>query len=77
MRYSYFINGIGKLWLQLVFTTAAAVAFIPLAWLAARLTGNITGFLAVMCMVNLPGLVANRMQFHKLITGKAKGIWNK
>ena len=77
MRYSYFINGIGKLWLQLVFTTAAAIAFIPLAWLAARLTGDITGFLATMCLINLPGLVANRIQFQKLITGKAKGIWNK
>ena len=29
MRYSYFINGIGKLRLQLIFTTAAAIVFIP------------------------------------------------
>ena len=77
MRYSYFINGIGKLRLQLIFTTSAAILFIPLAWLAVRLSGNIISFIAVMCLVNVPGLIVNRIQFNKLINGKAKGIWNR
>ena len=77
MRYSYFINGIGKLRLQLIFTTAAAVAFIPLAYLTTQWTHNIIWFMVVMCMVNIPGLIVNRIQFSKLINGKAKGIWNK
>ena len=77
MRYSYFINGIGKLHLQLVFTTAAAVLFIPLAYVAVHWTGDIIWFLAVMSMVNIPGLIVNRIQFHKLINGKATGIWNR
>ena len=77
MRYSYFINGIGKLRLQLVFTTAAAVLFIPLAYVAVHWTGDIIWFLAVMSMVNIPGLIVNRIQFHKLINGKATGIWNR
>jgi hypothetical protein len=29
----------------------------------------------VMCLVNIPGLIINRIQFHKLINGKATGIW--
>ena len=77
MRYSYFINGIGKLWLQLIFTTLAAILFIPLAYLIAHLTNNIIWFIAVMCAVNIPGLIANRIQFDKLINGKATGIWIK
>ena len=77
MRYSYFINGIGKLRLQLIFTTSAAILFIPLAWLAVRLTGNIICFIAVMCLVNIPGLIVNRIQFNKLINGTATGIWRK
>ncbi len=77
MRYSYFINGIGKLWLQLIFTTSAAIVFIPLAYTVSHLTHDIIWFIAVMCAVNIPGLIVNRIQFGKLIVGKASGIWNK
>ena len=77
MRYSYFINGIGKLWLQLLFTTSAAIVFIPLAYAAAHWTNDIIWFLVVMCLVNIPGLIANRIQCHKLVNGKATGIWAK
>ena len=77
MRYSYFINGIGKLRLQLIFTSSAAIVFIPLAWLVVRWTGDILCFMAVMCMVNIPGLIANRIQFYKLINNQATGIWNR
>ena len=77
MRYSYFINGIGKLRLQLIFTTAAAVLFIPLAYLMTQWTHSIIWFMIVMCLVNIPGLIVNRIQFYKLINGKANGIWMK
>ena len=77
MRYSYFINGIGKLRLQLIFTTVAAVLFIPLAYLTTQWTHSIIWFMIVMCLVNIPGLIVNRIQFHKLINGKANGIWMK
>ena len=75
MRYSYFINGIGKLRLQLIFTSTAAILFIPLAYLVVRWTDSIICFMIVMCMVNIPGLIVNRIQFGKLIKGQAKGIW--
>lgn len=75
MRYSYFINGIGKLRLQLIFTTAAAVLFIPLAYLTTQWTHSIIWFMIVMCLVNIPGLIVNRIQFYKLINGKANSIW--
>lgn len=77
MRYSYFINGIGKLWLQLIFTASAAIVFIPLAYLIAHLTNDIIWFMAVMCAVNIPGLIVNRIQFDKLLNEKATGIWIK
>jgi O-antigen/teichoic acid export membrane protein len=77
MRYSYFINGIGKLRLQLIFTTAAAILFIPLAYLATQLSHSIIWFMIVMCLVNIPGLIVNRIQFNKLIKGQARGLWNR
>ena len=77
MRYSYFINGIGKLRLQLIFTTTAAIFFIPLAYLTTIWTHDIIWFMVVMCLINIPGLIVNRIQFYKLINGTAKGIWMK
>ena len=77
MRYSYFINGIGKLRLQLIFTTTAAIFFIPLAYLTTIWTHDIIWFMVVMCLINIPGLIVNRIQFYKLINGTAKGIWIK
>lgn len=77
MRYSYFINGIGTLRLQLIFTATAAIVFIPLAYFATWWTHDIIWFMVVMCLVNIPGLIVNRIQFYKLINGKAKGIWNR
>ena len=77
MRYSYFINGIGKLRLQLIFTTSAAILYIPLAYLTTQYTHNIIWFMMVMCLINIPGLIVNRIQFYKLINGTAKGIWMK
>mgnify|MGYP006872987660 CR=1 FL=1 len=74
MRYSYFLNGIGAMQLQL-YMTVSAVIFIPLAWVACRYTNDIMWFLAVMCFCNLPGLIVNVIQFNKILKGKAKGIW--
>jgi hypothetical protein len=30
-----------------------------------------------MCLINIPGLIVNRIQFKKLINGQATGIWNR
>lgn len=77
MRYSYFINGIGTLRLQLITTSVAALVFIPLAWMVVCWRHDMIWFIGVMCAVNIPGLIINRIQFHKLINRKATGIWNK
>ena len=77
MRYSYVLNGIGVLHLQLICTITAAIVFIPLAVYFGRLTHNITSLLVVMCAVNVPGLIVNYIQYHKIINGKATGIWIK
>lgn len=75
-RYSFFLNGIGVLRLQL-YMTVSAVIFIPVAWAISYLTHNIIYFMAIMCVCNIPGLVSNIIQFNKIINGKAVGIWGK
>jgi len=77
MRYSYVLNGFGVLYLQLILTITASVVYIPLAVFAGRTTHDINYLLLVMCLVNLPGLIVNYIQYQKIIKGKAKGIWIK
>ncbi len=77
MRYSFVLNGIGALHLQLVFTMVAAIMYLPLAIFVGKTTHNINDLLIVMCLVHLPGLIINYIQYHKIIKGKATGIWIK
>lgn len=76
MRYSYFLNGIGALRMQL-YMTVSAIIFIPLAWLVSFVTHDILWFMAVMCLCNLPGIVVNIVQFNKILKGTAIGVWLK
>lgn len=76
-RYSFVLNGLGKLKLQLLVTILAAVAYIPLAVFALGQVNDIKMLLAVMCCINLPGLIINALQYQRVISGNAKGIWQK
>jgi len=74
MRYSYFLNGVGALRLQM-YMTVMTVVFIPLAWVTSRLTHDILWFMAVMCICVAPSIVVNMVQFQKILKGTATGIW--
>jgi hypothetical protein len=73
-RYSYFLNGVGALRLQL-YMTVTVVFFIPLAWWVSRQTHSINGFILVMCGCLVPSIIVNKIQFSKILQGKATGIW--
>ena len=77
LSYSYYLNGIGALQLQLILTVTAAIVFIPLTYLMVHYRHNITSVLIVMILVNVPGLIVNKIQLHRLTHGKATGIWIK
>lgn len=76
MAYSYLLNGIGKLRLQLLTTVAAAIVYLPLAWWMGKHWG-LTGIVAALCLVNIPGAVLNQMQYSRIISQRAQGLWNK
>lgn len=76
LTYSNFLNGLGKLRIQTINTVTVAILFYPLC----RLLGHyleVQGILIGMCILNLSGLILNRIQFFKVINGTALGIWNK
>lgn len=74
MRYSYILNGVGALRLQM-YMTVMTVVYIPAAWLVSTTTRSMTAFLLVMCLCNLPGIVVNVIQYNKILNGKATGLW--
>lgn len=74
-RYSVILNGMGKLELQLATTFIAAVVFVPTAVSIGYCMHNINYLLIFMCLVNVPGMILNRMQYHKVLNGTAKGVW--
>ena len=76
LTYSNFLNGFGKLRLQTINTVSVAVLFYPLCWFLGSTFGLI-GIIAGMCLLNLSGLIINKIQFDKIISRKAFGIWNK
>ena len=76
LSYSYILNGIGALNLQLISTVIAALLYLPLAWLLAKSLG-INGIALALVIVNIPGAILNRIQYKKIISGKASVFWNK
>lgn len=76
--FSYFINGTGKIRLQLIVAVLIAMAMIPLALLLAGPGGlGTTGVVLALCLVLLPGAILWPIQTRKLLTGRAHGIWTQ
>jgi O-antigen/teichoic acid export membrane protein len=74
MRYSYFLNGIGALRLQL-YMTIMTIIFIPMAWVVSTTTHDIIWFMATMSFCITPSIIVNMIQFNKIIHNTDKGIW--
>ncbi|MDE6578505.1 MAG: oligosaccharide flippase family protein [Muribaculaceae bacterium] len=76
LTYSNFLNGLGKLKLQTINTVTVALLYIPLCYFLGIRMG-VVGIIIGMGILNLTGLVLNYIQFNKIITHKATGIWDK
>ncbi len=76
LSFSYFLNGLGRLRLQMICTTIAAVLFYPVCFFLGNSYGLI-GITLGMIIVKLPGAIFNTVQFKKIIHKTDKGIWSK
>lgn len=70
LRYSYILNGVNALRIQLIFTIFATVAFVPLSWYAGRTFRSVTGIVWVMCLINVPGMIANAWKYYQIFYKK-------
>lgn len=74
--YGTIINGIGKIYAQMIITSIIAIFYIP----TAIFLGNIYGLKGVLlsnCIVFFVNYLWSKTQCLKLINGEAKGIWDK
>lgn len=74
----YFINGTGKIKLQLYTAVTVAIFNIPLSiFLAKNLGMGASGVILGSCLSYLPGAILGPIQYYKLVNQKAFGIWGK
>ena len=75
--YNIFINGVSKVKLQLFMSILSIVITIPLAlFFSVTLNAGPSGVVLAMICSTLPSGILWRIQYHKIISGKASGIWN-
>jgi O-antigen/teichoic acid export membrane protein len=75
--YNIFINGVSKIRLQLYVALLSIVITIPLSVFFSKTLGiGPSGVVLAMICSTLPGGILWWVQYHKLINGKATGIWN-
>lgn len=67
-RYSYILNGLNVLRIQLVFIVIATIVFLPLAWYVCKAYGTVTSLVIVMCIVNIPGMLANAWKYYQILS---------
>ncbi len=76
--YNIFINGTGKVRLQLYLALVSIVITIPLSILFARIfdAGAASVVIAMICST-LPAAIIYRIQYKKLINDQATGVWSR
>ncbi|MCJ8497158.1 oligosaccharide flippase family protein [Chryseobacterium salipaludis] len=76
LSYSSFLNGLGKLRVQMINIVICSIFFLPLTFYFGNKLG-IYGIIVSLSLVNLSGLILNVIQYNIVVRGNAKGIWNK
>lgn len=76
LSYSFILNGMGKLKLQVINIIIVGMFFYPLSYYLSQCFG-VNGVLIGMCIANLSGAIFNTVQLRKIFNGTAVGIWNK
>ncbi len=76
--YNVFINGTGKVRLQLYTAVVSIIITIPLALFFARSLGmGPSGVVLSTVCTTFPTMILWRIQYKKILSGKPQGIWNQ
>jgi len=76
--FTFFLNGIGKIRIQMIITLIAAIINIPLSIFLVRYFGfGTSGVILATIIGTAPNLIFYPIQYNRLINNKATGLWNK
>lgn len=76
--YNMFINGVGKLKLQLVSLGVSAILYFPILWVFVKvLDWGLISFPLALLVISSYSLIIAPIQYQRLLNGTAEGIWNK
>jgi hypothetical protein len=75
--YGLFLNGIGKIHLQLYVLGIQALLFFPLSYLFYRLGFGLSSLVVTQIIFGLSGVLFMTKQYKKIINKEATGIWFK
>lgn len=75
--YSYFINGMGKLRMAVIFTFIEIMVYFILVFLFGNLFKNSIGIVLSISITMIMLAIVFSIQTYKLLNNNAKGIWNK
>ncbi len=76
--FTYFINGTGKIKVQLYTTVISAIISIPISIiLATTLKMGASGVVLGSCLAYIPLAIISPIQYRKIITKKDNGLWGK
>ena len=76
--FTYFINGTGKIKLQMYSVILTAILNIPLSiFLVKNLDFGVIGVISATILCLIPHVILCPIQYNKIINYRAYGIWNK
>jgi len=76
--FNMFINGVGKIKLQLILSGVSAILFIVVAIVLIEVFHlGIVSLVIASIIANIEGFIIAPIQYNKLINNRAHGIWNK
>lgn len=76
--YNMFINGTGKITVQLISVIISAIVFLPLTFLFVKgFHMGTEGVILAIIIANFYHLFIAPIQYYRIIHQKAKGLWNK
>ena len=76
--FAMFVNGVGKVRLQIICTVIGGLANIPLSiFLAKNMGMGLSGIILASTICSFYSPIFGPIQFRKIMNGTAKGIWNK
>jgi len=75
--FNMFINGVGKIKLQMYTSMVGAILFVSIALVLIKYTSlGVSGLVIASIISNFNGILIAPIQYYKIINNKAKGIWN-